>query len=97
MPLADRTVLQVHQAVRRGGRIKVFFGTSENAVKTQIWIAVSVYLLVPIVNLHASLYTLLQVLSVTWFEKMPISQALQQNNYTNPNPIQPSQLILFDF
>jgi hypothetical protein len=101
MPLADRTVLQVHQAVRRGGRIKVFFGTSENAVKTQIWIAVSVYLLVPIVkkhlNLHASLYTLLQVLSVTWFEKMPIAQALQQNNYTNPNPIQPSQLILFDF
>jgi|SRR5271169_3247074 len=82
-------------------RIKVFFGNSENAVKTQIWIAVSVYLLVAIVKkrlaLPASLYTLLQVLSVTLFEKMPISQALQQTDYTNPNPLQPSQLILFDF
>ena len=82
-------------------RIKVFFGTSENAVKTQIWIAVSVYLLVAIVkkrlDLPGSLYTLLQVLSVTLFEKMPISQALRQNDYTNPNTIQPSQLILFDF
>jgi hypothetical protein len=61
-------------------RIKQFFGTSENAVKTQIWIAVSVYVLVAIVkkrlNLDASLYTLLQILSVTLFEKMPIDQAL---------------------
>jgi len=60
-------------------RIKRFFGTSENAVKTQIWIAVSVYVLVAIVkkrlNLDASLYTLLQILSVTLFEKMPIQQA----------------------
>jgi hypothetical protein len=74
---------------------------SENAVKTKIWIAVSVYLLVAIVkkrlDLPGSLYTLLQVLSVTLFEKMPISQALQQTNYTNPNPIPPRQLILFDF
>jgi len=81
-------------------RIKVFFGTSENAVKTQIWIAVSIYLLVAIVkkrlNLPGSLYTLLQVLSVTLFEKMPISQALQHTDYTIPNPIQPRQLILFD-
>src|SRR5713101_2606660 len=61
-------------------RIKRFFGTSENAVKTQIWIAVSVYVLVAIVkkrlNLDASLYTLLQALSVTLFEKIPIDQAL---------------------
>jgi hypothetical protein len=61
-------------------RIKRFFGTSENAVKTQIWIAVSVYVLVAIVkkrlNLDASLYTLLQILSVTLFEKMPIDQTL---------------------
>jgi IS4 transposase len=61
-------------------RIKRFFGTSENAVKTQIWITVSVYVLVAIVkkrlNLDASLYTLLQVLSVTLFEKIPINQAL---------------------
>jgi hypothetical protein len=82
-------------------RIKVFFGTSENAVKTQIWIAVSVYLLVAIVkkrlDLPGSLYTLLQVLSVTLFEKMPISQALQQNDYTNPTLIPQNQLILFDF
>ena len=61
-------------------RIKQFYGTSENAVKTQIWIAVSVYVLVAIVkkrlDLDASLYTLLQILSVTLFEKMPIHQAL---------------------
>jgi hypothetical protein len=82
-------------------RIKVFFGTSENAVKTQIWIAVSVYLLVAIVRkkleLPGSLYTLLQVLSVTLFEKMPISQALQQKDYTCSLTADPNQLILFDF
>ncbi len=60
-------------------RIKQFYGTSENAVKTQIWIAVSVYVLVAIVRkrlkLEASLYTLLQVISVTIFEKMPLLTA----------------------
>jgi hypothetical protein len=65
-------------------RIKRFFGTSENAVKTQIWIAVSVYVLVAIVKkrlaLDASLYTLLQILSVTLFEKMPIYQTLAQDD-----------------
>ena len=63
-------------------RIKTFFGTSENAVKTQIWIAVSVYVLVAIVKkrlgLDASLHTLLQILSLTLFEKMPILQAFSQ-------------------
>jgi hypothetical protein len=82
-------------------RIKVFFGTSENAVKTQIWIAVSVYLLVAIVKkkleLPDSLYTLLQVFSVTLFEKMPISQALQQKDYTISLTADSNQLILFDF
>ena len=82
-------------------RIKAFFGTSENAVKTQIWIAVSIYLLVAIVKkrleLPGSLYTLLQVLSVTLFEKMPISQVLQQKDYTNLETAEPNQLILFDF
>jgi hypothetical protein len=82
-------------------RIKVFFGTSENAVKTQIWIAVSVYLLVAIVKkrlqLPGSLYTLLQVLSVTLFEKMPISQALQQKDYTSQLTEDSNQFILFDF
>jgi hypothetical protein len=62
-------------------RIKRFFGTAENAVKTQIWIAVSVYVLVAIIkkrlNLDASLYTLLQILSVTLFEKMPLQQAFR--------------------
>jgi hypothetical protein len=80
--------------------IKVFFGTSENAVKTQIWIAVSVYLLVAIVKkrleLPGSLYTLLQVLSVTLFEKMPISQALQRKDYTEQITTNPKQLILFN-
>ena len=65
-------------------RIKRFFGTSENAVKTQIWIAVSVYVLVAIVKrrlaLDASLYTLLQILSVTLFEKMPMHQALAHDD-----------------
>jgi hypothetical protein len=64
-----------------GTRIKAFFGTSENAVKTQIWIAVSVYVLVAIVRKHlaleASLYQILQILSLTLFEKTPILQALQ--------------------
>jgi len=61
-------------------RIKAFFGTSENAVKTQIWIAVSVYVLVAIVKkrlkLSASLYEILQILSLTLFEKMPLDQLL---------------------
>ncbi len=61
-------------------RIKVFFGTSENAVKTQLWIAVSVYLLVAIIkkrlNLSASLYEMLQILSLTMFEKIPLDQLL---------------------
>ncbi len=66
-------------------RIKVFFGTSENAVKTQVWIAVSVYLLVAIVkkrlNLSASLYEMLQILSLTMFERIPLDQLL--NNITD--------------
>jgi IS4 transposase len=82
-------------------RIKAFYGTSENAVKTQLWIAISVYLLVAIVkkrlNLPGSLYTLLQVISVTLFEKMPISQALQKKDYDNPQLTNSNQLILFDF
>jgi hypothetical protein len=65
-------------------RIKAFYGTSENAVKTQIWIAVSVYVLVAIVRkrlgLEASLYQILQVLSVTLFEKTPILRALQASD-----------------
>ena len=81
-------------------RIKRFYGTSQNAVKTQIWIAVSVYVLVAIVkkrlDLDASLYTLLQILSLTLFEKMPILQALSQDlPTTEPSDIG-NQLNLFD-
>jgi len=71
-------------------RIKAFYGTSENAVKTQIWIAVSVYVLVAIVRkrlgLEASLYQILQILSVTLFEKTPILQALQASDFENGLP-----------
>ena len=82
-------------------RIKRFLGTSENAVKTQIWCAVSTYVLIAIVkkelHLNASLYTLLQVLSVSVFEKTLISCALQADDLQNqPTPIA-NQLILFDF
>ena len=82
-------------------RIKRFFGTSENAVKSQIWIAVSVYVLVAIIkkrlNLDASLYTLLQILSVTLFEKMPLQQAFTTNASAENLANSSSQLILFDF
>jgi transposase len=82
-------------------RIKKFYGTSENAVKTQIWIAVSVYVLVAIVkkrlNLDASLYTLLQILSVTLFEKIDIKQALSLNDYKPDTSQITNQLNLFAF
>ncbi len=82
-------------------RIKRFYGTSENAVKTQLWIAVGVYVLVAIVkkrlDLDASLYTLLQVLSLTLFEKMPLYQALAVEQ-TRPDTWQiTNQLELFAF
>ncbi len=82
-------------------RIKAFYGTSENAVKTQIWIAVSIYVLVAIVRkrlgLEISLYQILQILSVTLFEKTPILRALQEAGYENDLPDPSNQLILFDF
>jgi hypothetical protein len=82
-------------------RIKAFFGTSENAVKTQIWIAVSVYVLVAIVRkrlgLEASLYQILQILSVTLFEKTPVLRALQTSDFEDDLDDSGNQLILFDF
>jgi hypothetical protein len=82
-------------------RIKAFYGLSENAVKTQIWIAVSVYVLVAIVRkrlgLDASLYQILQILSLSLFEKMPILQALQPSDSRFDLPDPGNQLILFDF
>jgi Domain of unknown function (DUF4372)/Transposase DDE domain len=86
--------------VKQHLRIKRFYGTSENAVKSQIWIAVSVYVLVAIVKkrlcLDASLYTLLQILSVTLFEKMPIQQALQGIDDQAEIADHNNQLNLFD-
>ena len=82
-------------------RIKSFFGTSENAVKTQIWIAVSVYVLVAIVRkrlgLQVSLYQILQILSVTLFEKVPILRALEVPNFQSDLVEDRNQLILFSF
>ena len=81
-------------------RIKAFFGTSENAVKTQIWIAVSIYVLVAIVRkrlgLEASLYQILQILSLTLFEKTPILRALQASDSEIDLTDFGNQLILFD-
>jgi len=81
-------------------RIKAFYGTSENAVKTQIWIAISVYVLVAIIKkrlkLDLSLYNILQIFSITLFEKMPILQALTDTDYTNKITSGHIQLNLFD-
>jgi len=81
-------------------RIKKFYGTSENAVKTQIWIAISTYVLVAIMKkklqLSYSLYTILQILSVMPFEKMPILQALSLEKCTNEDDSACRQLNLFD-
>ena len=80
-------------------RIKAFFGTSKNAVYTQIWIAVSVYLLVAIMKkklkLDQTLYTILQILSITLFEKIPIQQAFQDVELQNDNDSPSNQLKLF--
>jgi Domain of unknown function (DUF4372)/Transposase DDE domain len=81
-------------------RIKSFFGTSENAVKTQVWIAISAYVLVAIVkkrlNLTASLYETLQILSLTMFEQMPLDQLLSKSTH-DENPLDAAnQLNLFD-
>ena len=81
-------------------RIKSFFGTTENAVKTQIWIAVSVYVLVAIIkkklHIEASLYTILQILSVTLFERLPLLQVLTGSDYKMNKPKIYNQLNLFD-
>jgi hypothetical protein len=80
-------------------RIKAFYGTSENAVKTQIWIAISVYVLVAIIkrrlNIHRSLYTILQILSVSLFEKIDLYQLLTSSNYKFQTEEPSNQLELF--
>ena len=81
-------------------RIKAFYGTSENAVKLQIWIAVSIYLLVAILKkelkISLPLYTILQILSLIQFEKMPIYQALSENSNFVKEPDLRKQLLLFN-
>lgn len=81
-------------------RIKKFFGTSENAVKTQIWVAISTYVLVAIMKkrmkIDLSLYTILQILSISLFEKKPIYQVLTESSYKNKMTSGPIQLKLFE-
>jgi len=105
------TITQLYQArwqvelffkwIKQHLRIKAFYGTSENAVKTQIWIAVCVYVLVAIVKkrlgLQHSLYTILQILSVGLFEKTPVLQVFSQDDATNEINESANQLELFNF
>jgi hypothetical protein len=85
--------------IKQNLRIKTFYGTSENAVKTQIWIAVSVYLMVAIIRkrlkIEASLYTILQILSVSVFERTELNQLLTFYDYENNTAVKPKQLNLF--
>ena len=82
-------------------RIKRFYGTSENAVRTQIWIAISVYVLVAIIKkqlkLDSSLHTLLQILSLTLFEKLPLQQVVAETAPVNDDIVLHNQLNLFEF
>jgi len=81
-------------------RIKAFYGTSDNAVKTQIWIAISMYVLVAIVkkelSIKRSLYEMLQILSLTLFEKTPLNRAFYEQKPPISEPQNPNQLTLFD-
>jgi len=81
-------------------RIKNFFGTSQNAVKTQVWIAISIYVLIAIIkkrlNLKPSLYIILQILSVTIFDKTPILQALTKTEINDQNTENHKQLTIFN-
>jgi len=85
--------------IKQNLRIKAFYGTTSNAVKTQIWIAISVYVLIAIIkkrlNLDQKLYTILQILSVTPFEKVDILQALKINDYRVEKNHNTNQLLLF--
>ena len=80
-------------------RVQAFFGTTENAVKSQIWIAVSVYVRVAIVrkrlDLSRSLYEILQILSLNQFEKTPLDMLLSRSPETPDGPQPANQLILF--
>jgi hypothetical protein len=108
--LSAKTIADLYQSrwqielffkwIKQHLRIKAFYGTSENAVKTQIWIAITVYVLVAIIKkrmkIEHSLYTILQILSVSIFEKMPILQAFPEIDYKNPITSGHIQLNLFN-
>ncbi len=85
--------------IKQNLRVKTFYGTSDNAVKTQIWIAITVYVLVAIIkkqlNINISLYTMLQVLSVSVFEKVPLLQLLTEHDYESEGAGSANQLYLF--
>ncbi len=86
--------------IKKHLKIKSFYGTSPNAVKSQIWIAVSVYIIIAIIKkslkIELKLYTILQILSVSLFEKVHILQLLSMNNYKNITTYTSNQLNLFD-
>ncbi len=88
------------KGIKQHLRIKVFLGTSQNAVRTQIWTAISIYVLVAIIkkelNLSASLYQILQVVSVTIFERVPILRALQLQHTGEKSDLFSNQLSLFN-
>ena len=94
-------VAQSFKWIKQHLRIKRFYGTSENAVRTQIWIAISVYVLVAIIKkqlkLEVSLHTLLQILSLTLFEKLPLQQAVDTIDPVTNDTVLHSQLKLFEF
>ena len=108
--LSAKTIADLYQSrwqielffkwIKQHLKIKSFYGTSENAVKTQIWIAITVYVLVAIIKkrlkIEHSLYTILQILSVSIFEKMPILQAFAETDYKNQITCGPMQLNLFN-
>jgi hypothetical protein len=107
--LSAKTIADLYQSrwqielffkwIKQHLRIKSFYGTSVNAVKTQIWIAITIYVLVAIIKkrmkIELSLYTILQILSILIFEKMPILQALTETDYKNKITSGPIQLNLF--
>ena len=97
---ADELIELFFKWIKQHLRIKAFYGTSPNAVKTQIWIALSTYLLIAIIRkrlyLELPLYTILQVLSVSLFEKTPILRAFQDMDYITQNSDIHKQLMLFD-
>ena len=96
MPPAGRIVFQMDHTKP----VKSFYGTSLNAVKTHVWIAVSVYVLIAIIkkrlDLHLSFYTILQIFSITAFEHVPIVQVLTDPNIENQMANSHNQLVLFE-